>query len=168
VNFELIEIQIGSKASIYTIHIEGEKKNELEKWIEKILSEIDNTKSEDNEDYNKLKEALDFIVNRLKKTIPHKGAKEYYFEHDGKRTDAVVKLKNSILRLYCLRYGGLLLIVGNGGTKPAGIIKTQDKKELKEAVENLQVVESKIKEAQDMGEFNFSDNGEITTDKRRF
>lgn len=166
-NFKIVEIELGPRASIYTISIDGKEKTELELFLSNVGQEINEI--EDSKERNKLKEALDFIVNRLKNTIPQKGCLDYYFEYDGKSTDVVEKIKQSLLRLYCLRFGKLLIIVGNGGIKPENIRTTQGKKDLDKAVKNLQYINDKIESAQKIGRFSFDDTGIITeTSKIKF
>lgn len=148
--FEIIEVSLGKRASVYTIQIEGEEQTELNKFLSKkeVQSE---------------KQALEFIAYRLQEIIPNKGAQKRFFKPDGKAIDAVCKLKHSLLRCYCLRFGTLMIIAGGGGVKPRNIRRTQDKEDLNQAVKILQYVEKRIEEASNNQEFEFSySDGQIT------
>lgn len=153
--FELIEVKLGKRASVYTIKIDGEDTTELDKFLSK--KEVQNEK-----------DALDFIVNRLYNTIPNKSAQKRYFDlNEGKAIDAVAKLKHAFLRCYCLRYGKLLVIAGSGGFKPEETRRRQDKKDLDQAVKVLQYVDRRIQDSIDDENFGFYDeNGEITDDSK--
>jgi hypothetical protein len=153
--FKIVEVSLGKRASVYTIQIEGEEQTELDKFLAK--KEVQNEK-----------EALEFIAYRLQATIPNKGAQKRFFdENEGKATDAVCKLKQSLLRCYCLRFGKLMIIAGSGGIKPRNIRRRQDKDDLDKAVKILQYVEKRIEEAQKLDQFEFSYNdGRITKDSK--
>lgn len=158
--FEIVEVKLGSSASVYTILIDGQSTTELDSFLEKVERYI--REIEDPEKGEALKEAFDFIVRRLNMTIPSKGARSHYFDYDGRADDAVEKIKQSLLRLYCLRYGKLLIILGNGGIKPVSVRKTQDKEDLDEAVRKLQYINERINKEQQAGRFRFDDQGRIT------
>lgn len=61
------------------------------------------------------------ILKRLKSIASNEGAREQYFKtREGKPGDLVCALydrPNSQLRLYCVRLGGSLIILGGGGHK---------------------------------------------------
>ncbi|MBA3664408.1 MAG: hypothetical protein H0W61_09395 [Bacteroidetes bacterium] len=48
---------------------------------------------------------------------------------------ALHDLDESKLRLYCIRFGSIAVIIGGGGTKPEGTKAWQDKDDLKGAAE---------------------------------
>jgi transcriptional regulator with XRE-family HTH domain len=97
----------GNKASIYSV-VQG---NEAESFLEKFVKEnqfsfIDEIKN---------------ILMRLKAIGHNTGARENFFKiFEGRLGDGVCALYDepeSNLRLYCIRYGAQLIIVGNGGPK---------------------------------------------------
>lgn len=163
--FEIVEVIVGSRASVYTVLIEGREQTELDLFLTNVQKEIQEI--EDAEERDRLKEAFDFIVNRLRSTIPSTGCQARYFEPDGRADDAVEKLKQNLLRLFCLRYGKLLVIVGNGGIKPPSIRRTQDKEDLDKAVKQLQYINKRLDEAQEANLFSFSEHGKITADSKK-
>ena len=66
-------------------------------------------------------EEIKEILRRLAAMGSHTGAREGFFKHDeGKPGDGVCALydrPNAHLRLYCVRYGAVTLILGSGGPK---------------------------------------------------
>jgi hypothetical protein len=154
--FEIIQVSTGKRSTIYTIKIDGEELSELDKFL---------TNPEVNKEESKV--PLRRITSDLIEEIPNRGAREYYFEYESSSTNAVCKLKHTQLRLYCLRFGKLMVIAGNGGVKPSNVRKTQDSKELQEIVNKLIYIEQRILEAQKNGNFQILDNtGEISQNSK--
>ena len=116
--YKLVKLQklSGNKASIYSVVQNGETESFLEKFLkENQISFIDETKN---------------ILMRLI-SIGHKtGAWENFFKiFEGKLGDGVCALYDeprSNLRLYCIRYGTQLVVVGNGGPKSKRISAFQE------------------------------------------
>lgn len=110
----------GNKASIYSITVNDEQETLLDKFINEnkdtFLSEIKN------------------IFMRLRSIGLTTGARiEYFKEFEGNPGDGVCALyddEDSNLRLYCIRYGTQLVVVGNGGPKPKSMSAFQDDKKL--------------------------------------
>ena len=112
----------GNKASIYSVIQDDETETFLDKFVKEnknsSLSEIKN------------------ILMRLK-SIGHKtGARENFFKtFEGYPGDGVCALYDepkSKLRLYCIRFGTQLVVVGNGGPKAKTIRAFQANDKLKE------------------------------------
>lgn len=129
--FELIKIEdlSGKKASCYTVILSGEN----ESLFERFLSENSVTfKSE----------ILD-ILARLRTIANHTGAREGFFKsNEGKPGDGICALYDqpgSNLRLYCIRFGQELIILGGGGPKSKAIRALQESEKLK--TENYQLRE---------------------------
>ena len=97
----------GNKASIYTVYYDDLQKTSLEIFI--------------YQNKNLLLSELNDIISRLKVIGTKTGAREQYFKiNEGKPGDGVCALfdrPNKKLRLYCIRYGALILIIGGGGHK---------------------------------------------------
>lgn len=138
----------GTEASIYTVLVENEQ-NKFEKSLFDIfLSE------------NKIshKSEVNNIIIRLK-TIGHDiGARESFFKlKEGKPGDGVCALYDSPhkqLRLYCIRFGKDLVIVGGGGIKKVRAL--QDDAKLKKENYLLRELSTCITKALKSGELNFS------------
>lgn len=116
--YKLVKLQklSGNKASIYSIVQNGETESFLEKFLkENQISFIDETIN---------------ILMRLRSIGHTTGARESFFKvFEGKVGDGVCALYDepeSNLRLYCIRYGTQLVVVGNGGPKPKRISAFQE------------------------------------------
>ncbi|MBK8502535.1 MAG: hypothetical protein IPL46_10145 [Saprospiraceae bacterium] len=118
-NYEIVRLDdlSGDEASVYSILEEGEELTLLEKFIQ-----------ENVDDY---KQEIDDIIVRLE-NIGHKyGARQQWFKlNEGNPGDHVCALYDTPdrrLRLYCIRYGSLLLVIGGGGPKQVRALQEDDK-----------------------------------------
>ena len=150
-NYRLVKLDkySGSKASIYTIVLIDEDVSLFERFvIENDILHKDETKD---------------ILKRLI-TIGHKtGAREQFFKiEEGKPGDGVAALydkPNSNLRLYCIRYGSLIVIVGGGGQKPKNIRALQENPKLTAENAILIKVSNDILNRTKEGEIKFINDG---------
>jgi len=124
----------GDECSIYSILLNDEQETLLDKFIKEnkdsFLSEIKN------------------ILQRLR-TIGHKtGARIDFFKlEEGNPGDGVCALyddEERNLRLYCIRYGTQLVVVGNGGPKPKEMRALQEDEKLTEENYFLRRVSAQI------------------------
>ena len=115
-NCEIVKLDLysGDGASVYTIYIEDEGATLYEKFVSENIGNFKN-------------EVVD-INNRLL-SIGKIGAREQFFKFkEGVPGDGVCALfdtPNSNIRLYCIRYGSDLVIVGGGGPKSKSIRSLQ-------------------------------------------
>lgn len=111
----------GSKAIIYSIIPEGETHTLYDNFL--------------IEHYQNFKEELKDIGKRLFQMGNTTGARESYFKlAEGKPGDGVCALYDSPekkLRLYCIRFGSIALILGDGGEKRSNVRAWQDDIKLK-------------------------------------
>lgn len=136
----------GCKASIYNIYLEDEQVTLFDRFLE------ENNKS--------FKSELKSIVNRLTPIGHDTGAREIFFKiNEGKPGDGVCALYDDPdhkLRLYCIRYGSLILILGGGGPKPKEIRALQEDTKLDEENKILCQVSSDIKQKMKDGTISFT------------
>lgn len=136
----------GNKASIYTIRLEEEGKTLFDFFLA--------------ENKISFKDELKDIVSRLKVIGCKTGARDNFFKlHEGRPGDGVCALydePDSNLRLYCIRYGTLIVIVGGGGYKPKSIREFQQDEKLTEENYFLRKVSGAIKTKMDDDEIEFS------------
>jgi len=124
----------GCSASVYSVYINDEKKTLFDKFIE--------------ENINSFKSELLNIIQRLKVIGKSTGARMKFFkDKEGNPGDGVCALYDNPgtkLRLYCIRYGAELIILGGGGEKPKHIKKLQDDKKLKKENYLLREISNEI------------------------
>jgi len=139
----------GNKAGIYSVYLSDEQKTLFECFLRKNII----TFKSEIIDINKRINAIN------KKT----GARDIFFKLDeGIPGDGVCALYDDPahnLRLYCIRYGNSLVILGGGGYKPKTIRKLQDDPKLKEENYFLREISSLITERIKSGEISFSEDG---------
>ncbi|MDI1322259.1 MAG: hypothetical protein PSV36_05885 [Algoriphagus sp.] len=139
-DFELVKIKelSGKKASIYTVLHNRANKSLFDNFLEENLITF---KSEISE-----------ILRRLNTIANKTGALEGFFKpNEGKPGDGICALydrPNSNLRLYCIRFGHELIILGGGGPKPKPIRAFQDDDKLKSENYQLREIAQKIMKAQ--------------------
>lgn len=120
--FELVKIEdlSGKKASIYTVILDREN----ESLFERFLSENSVT----------FKSEIIDILKRLRTIAHNTGAREGFFKlNEGKPGDGICALYDQLgskLRLYCIRFGHELIILGGGGPKPKSIRALQEDEKL--------------------------------------
>lgn len=118
--FEIVKILSGEFANFYTVRFEEDEHNLFEKFI------LENQKKFG-------KELID-IKNRIRVMANKTGARENFFKlKEGSPGDGVCALyddPDKNLRLYCIRYGAVAVILGNGGEKPKNIRTLQESEKL--------------------------------------
>lgn len=63
-------------------------------------------------------EQATLLALKLEKMTHHNGFQDQYFKlGEGSRMDNVCAISEGPLRLYCLRYGNIVVVVGGGGVK---------------------------------------------------
>jgi hypothetical protein len=116
--FEIVELEdlSGSQASIYSIRLNDDSETLFEKFI------LENKDTFEDEVFDII-ERLDLIGNQY-------GARRRFFkENEGTLGDLVCALYDSPsanLRLYCIRMGSAVIILGGGGHKPKTIRALQE------------------------------------------
>ena len=139
----------GSGASVYSIYLYDDQKTLFDIFILEnknlYLSEIED-------------------LNQRLITIGTKtGAREHFFKlKEGNLGDGVCALYDkpkSNLRLYLIRYGSSLIIIGGGGPKPKNIKAFQDNDKLTKENYLLRKISEDIRKRTDEGEIMFSEDG---------
>jgi len=156
VNYEIVELQLfsGNAAKIYSILPEGETTTLFEQFV------IEHKKAYSAE----IKE----ILARLRIIGHTTGARESFFKNEGNRAFvnkhghcicALYDDEAKNLRLYCIRFSNIAIILGGGGHKPKSAIKWQDDERLTEEVERIKSYAIEIFEQLKAGELKWSKDG---------
>ena len=149
VKYKLVKLEqlSGHEASIYSVYIEDAKQTLFERFI-----------TENQADYlQEIKE----ILGKLKSIGHTTSAREQYFRlYEGKPGDGVCALydeTDKLLRLYCIRYGRSLIILGGGGPKEVDTWEEDEK--LSEEVKLMMMVSKDIFKRTQEDEIYFTNNG---------
>ena len=90
------------------------------------------------------------------------GARENFFKiNEGKPGDGVCALyddEKSNLRLYCIRYGTVLVVLGSGGHKPKTTRRLQETKKLEDENQIMRNLSAEIEKRRKDGDIIFSKN----------
>jgi hypothetical protein len=139
----------GSKAGIYSINLENEQETLFERFLK--------------ENINLFKSEIIDINSRLITINKKTGAIDIYFKlNEGNPGDGVCALYDkpkSNLRLYCIKFGNTLVILGSGGEKPKNIRAFQDNDKLKDENYLLREISKQITERIRNREIQFSEDG---------
>ena len=88
------------------------------------------------------------------------GARENFFKiNEGKPGDGVCALyddEKSNIRLYCIRYGTVLVVLGSGGHKPKTTRRLQETKKLEDENQIMRNLSAEIEKRRRNGDLSFS------------
>jgi hypothetical protein len=149
--FEIIKLKEfnGNKCSVYSIFVDDEQITLFDRFLE--------------ENFVLFKHEISDLVSRIQSINKKFGARESFFKIDegipGDGVCALFDLPNSNLRLYCIRYGNSVIILGGGGQKPKTISAFQQNEKLTEENYLLRTVSKLITGRIKDHEIFFSANG---------
>ena len=136
----------GNKASVYSIWFEELQETSFEIFL--------------NENKNVFLSELKDILSRLKSIGNTTGAREQFFKiNEGIPGDGVCALYDNPdkkLRLYCIKYGTLIVILGGGG--PKNVRQLQQNTKLKDENYFLRELSEQITERLKDGEIWYTNN----------
>ena len=150
-NFKIVQLSqfSGYHAGIYSIYLENEQQTLFERFIK--------------ENFNLFKSEIIDINSRLITINRKTGARDIYFKlNEGNPGDGVCALYDkpeSNLRLYCIKYGNALVILGGGGHKPKKLKTFQEDDKLTEENYVLREISEQITERIKNKEIKFSEDG---------
>lgn len=138
----------GPIATIYNVQAEGETFTLLQQFIQENKEAF----------YNEIEN----INNRLLTIGHYEGARRRYFKDKegipGDGVCAIYDMPNKSLRLYCIKYGNQIIIVGGGGPKPKNIKALQEDEKLKTTNYFLRWISQQITERIKNGEIIFTND----------
>lgn len=148
---EIVKIKqlSGKKTQIYSVILNQEDQSVFEQFLQNNYSEYP-TEIED-------------IVSKLKIMATKTGAAEHFFKlNEWKPGDGVCALFDSPdkkLRIYCIRFANVAIVVGGGGYKPKNIRAYQESSSLKKEAETVVRISRIISEAIKNKDIHLDDNG---------
>jgi hypothetical protein len=146
-SLKLIENLSGKKASIYSVQLE-DGINLFDQFLNENSAEYEND--------------LKNILQRIRSISRKTGAQEHFFKtKEGNPGDGVCALYDTPdkhLRLYCIRMGNTVIILGGGGPKYEDIQALQDDPKLKHENYLLRDISKQITEKMKNGDIRFSDD----------
>ncbi len=123
--FQLVEVYKGIEAGFYSIKIDDSEYSLFDEFVNKFQ--------------NSHSAIIDSITSRIAEMADEKGIRASRFKDEGEKgVEAFVGTGE--LRLYCLRFGNVALILGSGDTKPQGIDRYQEKDDLFKQVKILRAL----------------------------
>ena len=145
-NFSIVPLYNGKKAKIYTIQVEGAELSEYKQFVFENMS--------------LRKEAIRVLNTTLKNMAYKRGFIDEFFIRESPQDFNVFKVtETDDLRLYCIRYSGIAIIVGGGGIKLPNKFKLKENPHLQKKVDFLIEIEKKIQEKLASKEIKITDNG---------
>ena len=132
-NFSIIPLYSGKKAKIYTVLIEG---SELSEYGQFVL-----------ENMQLRGEAVQTLDITLKSMAFKRGFIDEFFKRESSNEFNVFRItETDDIRLFCIRYSGIAIIVGGGGIKLPRTIKLNQNPHLEKHVDFLMEIEKMIHE----------------------
>lgn len=148
---ELVKISglSGACCHIFSVRMDAEAQTLFEEFLE--------------ENYDTYADEVLDIYNRLKFMGREGGAREQFFKtHEGAPGDLVCALydrPDSNLRLYCIRFGTVAVVLGGGGYKPKNIRAWQQDPDLSKKAGLMKQISSSIRSAIERGSISITDDG---------
>jgi hypothetical protein len=156
VNYEIVEMQAfsGNEAKVYSIIPMGEQETLFEKFVDENKADF--------------KDEIKDILKRIKQIGHTTGARESYFKYEGdneftrkygkKYVWALYDDEERKLRLYCIRFANVAIILGGGGYKDKSVMKWQDDEKLSEEARKIMTYAECILKQLDEGDLYWSDD----------
>lgn len=146
--FKIIPLYSGKRAKTYTIHIAGDELNSYYKFVFALQN-------------NYSLEILS-LDEKIRNMCQHHGLDDNFFKRESPLSHNVFRVTGTgNVRLYCIKFSKVAIIVSGGGIKKAGTIKLAENPNLLSEVKFLQQIEDQINSRIDSGEIQIT-NDEIT------
>ncbi|MBK7970266.1 MAG: hypothetical protein IPK08_15725 [Bacteroidetes bacterium] len=149
--YELVELETlsGNCATIYAVIVDNEESTLFDQFLQGHLAIF-------SKEIEEIYQTVSIIGHET-------GARQDFFkEREGKPGDGVCALydkENSSLRLYCIRYGTVAIVLGGGAVKPKATRAWQDDPKLKHQAELMIKISADIMKRIRDKEINWSRDG---------
>jgi hypothetical protein len=147
VNFSIVPVFQGNKAKIYTIKFLDSELTEWEEFVYENMNKVPVA-------VRKLNKQLELISNK-------NGIIDDFFTRESEPNYNVFRLSGTKekLRLYCIKYSNVAVILGGGGIKGANSVKLQENPHLNKICEELKRIEILINQKLSDKEIRIDDEG---------
>jgi hypothetical protein len=158
VKFKLIKIAAlsGRKTAIYSVIVDDENQNLFDRFL--------------NENDEIFHQELLEILRRIRSIAQKEGAREHFFKKAegnlGDGVEALFDASHKKLRLYCIRYGSVVLILGGGGYK--NVRALQDNPKLKQENYLLRSISKRLTKAMKLGDLQWNESFDDFVGKLEF
>lgn len=154
--FEIVKVYSGRCTTFYSVKLDGQNNTLFERFV------TENEQSNGTE--------LEKISRSIRKMADVTGARDQFFKlKEGLPGDGVCALyddPDKRLRLYCIRYGSVAVILGSGGEKPKDIRALQESVKLTEENQLVRDISRAITQALKNGQIWWSKSGmELLSDE---
>lgn len=130
-NFSIVPLYLGKKAKIYTICLEDSELSEYEKFVLGCKDQVGNS--------------VQILDAKLRNMANRRGFIEEFFKRESSEAYNVYRIADTDnLRLFCIRYSCVAIILGNGGVKLTGTKKLNENPHLVRKVNFLIEIEKQI------------------------
>lgn len=147
--FELVKVYVGRCTTFYSVKLDGEDNTLFEKFVSEYEDSYQNE--------------LEKISRSIRKMADVTGAREQFFKlNEGVPGDGVCALydePDKKLRLYCVRYASVAVILGSGGEKPKDIRALQEDVKLTHENQLVRNISTGITQALKSRQIWWSENG---------
>lgn len=145
--FSIVPVYLGKRSKIYTIRIENSELDEYRRFVYDNSSVVPN--------------AVRLLDLQLKNIANKNGIYDEQFIRESPPGKNVFRITetNEWLRLYCIKYSRVALVLGGGGIKKPDKQKLKENPELQTVVDFLIKIEDVIFEAMQNNETRLTDDG---------
>jgi hypothetical protein len=134
VNFSIIPLYNGKKTKIYTIQFSDKELSEYEQFVYENMTIVP--------------DAVRTLRTQLKKMSYQRGLADNFFKRESPEHYRVFRIEETKedLRLYCIKFSGVAIVLGGGGIKIPGKVKLIENPHLNVICELLIKIEDLINE----------------------
>ena len=132
--FSIIPLYNGKKSKVYTIHFSDKELSEYDQFVFDNMSIVP--------------DAVRILNTQIKNMSCRYGLSEHYFKRESPESHSVFRIDDTEenLRLYCIKFSRVAIVLGSGGIKSPGTIKLIENPHLNAICDLLMQIEDLINE----------------------
>lgn len=145
--FSIVPLYLGKRTNIYTIQFESDELSEYEKFV--------------YENHDIIPNAVFKLDVQLKNIANKHGIVEQQFKRESPPEYSIFKINDTKewLRLYCIKYSRVAIVVGGGGIKDKKKFKLSENSELLKVRDSLMSIEDIINKNIELKNIKITDKG---------